>query len=281
MNNNIELMDYGRESAELNYAHMIQLFHRFLIDHLSSEGNSFPHNPSLLPNAGPADLLSPAPAPITQLLGIDAKNIIVCTSCHAVREKENMTHLVDMTYPVRKAASNDPAQETDFASLVRASLLRQTTHKATCQTCKQFATFESRRSICSRDLPPLLAVNAAVHGEETHKFWRDQRKRTFLRPKIELRGQIEGLDDPETVVYELRAMVAQIVAKDAHSHLVAIVKGKHRKSFPMENMVLNGGRSARGRGIGSGAMVHLQRLRSAEHYRGGGSEHSVQLEGKS
>ncbi|EJF62633.1 hypothetical protein DICSQDRAFT_154466 [Dichomitus squalens LYAD-421 SS1] len=224
MNNAIELIDYGKESAELSYAHMIQLFHRFLIDHLSSEGNSFPHNPSLLPNSGPADLLSPAPAPITQLLGIDAKNIIVCTSCHAVREKENMTHLIDMTYPVRKPPNNDPAQETDFASIVRNSLLRQTMHKATCQMCKHFATFESRRSIRTRDLPPLLAINAAVHNEETHKFWRDQRKQTFLRPRIELRGQIEGMDDPETVVYELRAMVAQVVAKDANSHLVAIVK---------------------------------------------------------
>ena len=66
---------------------VIRECHRFLIDHLSSEGNSFPHNPTLLPNAGPAGLLSPAPAPITQLLGIDAKNIIVCASCHAVREK--------------------------------------------------------------------------------------------------------------------------------------------------------------------------------------------------
>ena len=63
VNNAIELMDYGRESADLNYAHMIQMFHRFLVDHLSSEGNSFPHNPTLLPNSGPADLLSPAPAP--------------------------------------------------------------------------------------------------------------------------------------------------------------------------------------------------------------------------
>ena len=225
MNNAIELIDYGRESAELNYAYMIQMFHRFLIDHLSSEGNSFPHNPALLPNLGPADVLSPAPAPITQLLGIDAKNVIVCQSCRAVREKENMTHLVDLTYPLRKPPTNDPAQETDFASILRNSLLRQTTHKATCQTCKQFATFESRRAIRSRDLPPLLAVNAAIHNEETHKFWRDQRRTTFLKPRIELRGHIDGMDDPETVVYELRAMVVQVVAKDAHSHLVAIVKG--------------------------------------------------------
>ena len=42
---------------------------------------------------------SPAAAPITQLLGIDAKNVITCLSCKAVREKENMTHIVDLVYP--------------------------------------------------------------------------------------------------------------------------------------------------------------------------------------
>ncbi|KAH9923912.1 ubiquitin carboxyl-terminal hydrolase-domain-containing protein [Epithele typhae] len=203
MNNAIELMDYGRESAELSYAHMIQMFHRFLIDHLSSEGNSFPHNPMLLPNAGPIDMLSPAPAPITQLLGVDAKNIIVCATCHAVREKENMTHLIDLIYPVRRAP--DAVGEADFAS---------TTHKATCQTCKQFSTFETRRAIHSRDLPPILAVNAAAHGEEAHKFWRDSRRQTFLRPRVQIHGQIDGMDDPEAVV----------VPKDANSHLVAIIK---------------------------------------------------------
>lgn len=98
-NNAIELMDYGRESAELNYAHMIQLFHRFLVDHLIAEGNSFPRNPVLLPLSSVLDLNSPAPAPITQLLGIDAKNCIVCSNCKAVREKEHMTHIVEMIYP--------------------------------------------------------------------------------------------------------------------------------------------------------------------------------------
>ena len=99
-NNLIELMDYGRESAELSYAHMIQSFHRFLVDHLNAEGNSFPRNPVLLPSIwSNAEPTSPAPAPITQLLGFDAKNWIICSHCKTVREKENMTHLVEMTYP--------------------------------------------------------------------------------------------------------------------------------------------------------------------------------------
>jgi Ubiquitin carboxyl-terminal hydrolase len=100
--NAIELIDYGRE---VDYSHMIQSFHRFLVDHLSSEGNTFPHNPVLLksPTHYP-DVMTPAAAPITQLLGIDAKNIITCLSCKATREKENMTHIVDMIYP-RKVSS--------------------------------------------------------------------------------------------------------------------------------------------------------------------------------
>ncbi|CCM05048.1 uncharacterized protein FIBRA_07250 [Fibroporia radiculosa] len=220
MNNAIELIDFGRESAELNYAHMIQAFHRFLIDHFSSEGNVFPFNPNLLSSAETSPN-SPAPAPITQLLGIDAKNVITCSHCKAVREKENMTHVIDIYYP-RKVVGRD--SDTDFASLLRHSLLRPTTHKATCQTCKQFSTFESRRSIRSRDLPPILAINAAVFNEETHKFWRDHRQQTFLRSTVEIHGQVEGVDDPDSVIYELRAMVVQVVTKDQRSHLVSIVK---------------------------------------------------------
>ena len=107
-NNLIELMDYGKESADRNYGHMIQAFHRFLVDNLSSEGNSYPHNPWLLPP--PQGHNDPAPAPITQLYGIDAKSIITCLNCQAVREKENMTHVVDMIYP-RKVGLH----HTDFS----------------------------------------------------------------------------------------------------------------------------------------------------------------------
>jgi PAB-dependent poly(A)-specific ribonuclease subunit 2 len=103
--NAIELIDYGREPTETDYAHMIQSFHRFLIDHLSSEGNTFPHNPVLLPNPSVNYDNSPAAAPITQLLGIDAKNVITCMSCKAVREKENMTHIVDLIYPRKVCVS--------------------------------------------------------------------------------------------------------------------------------------------------------------------------------
>jgi hypothetical protein len=78
------------------------------------------------------------------------------------------------------------------------------THKATCQTCKQFSNFSSRRSIPTRDLPPLLAINARVYNEENLGFWLDSRNQTFLKPKVHVQGLIEGTDDAETTVYEIR-----------------------------------------------------------------------------
>ena len=78
------------------------------------------------------------------------------------------------------------------------------TYKATCQTCKQFSAFSSRRSIPTRDLPPLLTINASVYNEENLKIWLDNRNQTFLAPEFHIQGQVEGLDDPETAIYELK-----------------------------------------------------------------------------
>lgn len=96
--NAISLYEFGAPDAE--YDHMIQSFHRLLLDQLCSEGNTFPDNPSLLPRPERrADLQYMEAAPITQLLGIDTINIITCGTCKAVREKENMTNIVDMVNP--------------------------------------------------------------------------------------------------------------------------------------------------------------------------------------
>ncbi|KAF9001875.1 ubiquitin carboxyl-terminal hydrolase-domain-containing protein [Cyathus striatus] len=222
--NAIELIDYGRESFGVDYAHKIQIFHRFLIEHLSAEGNNFPNNPSLLrsspPNFQPRHVIA---SPVTQLLGIDGKTLITCQTCEVLREKDNMTHIVDMVYP-RKGYLNDAPTVTNFASSIRHSMFRSITHKATCQSCKQFSMFNSRRSIPSRDLPPILALNACVYNDETFGFWQDTRSGIFLQPQIKLNGQIEGYDDPESVYYKIRALVVKITDKGKRSHLVSIVK---------------------------------------------------------
>ncbi|KAF8628478.1 hypothetical protein AX15_003989 [Amanita polypyramis BW_CC] len=218
--NAIELIEYGRES-EVNYVQRIQTFHRFLIEYLSHEGNAFPCNPLINRKFG--DDPRPPPAPVTQLLGIDGRNIVTCWDCSVTREKEMMTYIIDLTYP-RKLNTNDPQPSLEFSSILRNSLLRHMTHKATCQACKQFTTFASRRSIPSKDLPPILALNACVFNEETHSTWLDTKGQSFLSPTVELFGQVKGVDDPMPVTYEIKALVVGVATKSRPTHLVAIVK---------------------------------------------------------
>ncbi|KAJ7581374.1 ubiquitin carboxyl-terminal hydrolase-domain-containing protein [Mycena floridula] len=222
--NVIDLIDYGQDSSELDYTRMIQSFHRFLLDSMSVEGNTYPANPLVVckPDLVSNSTLS-IPSPITQLMGIDAKNISTCMNCKAAKEKDNMTHIVELNYP-RKVPS-DPVPMSDFASIVQSSLIRHMTHKAICHSCKQLTTVSLRRSIPTKDLPPILALNAAVFNDEDAKFWLDTKFGTFLKPVIDIRGQVAGVDDPNIAVYQLRAVIVNIEGRD-RAHLAAIVKGK-------------------------------------------------------
>ena len=78
-------------------------------------------------------------------------------------------------------------------------------HKATCQNCKVVRTFDSNRFVAASDLPPVLAVNANVHNEETLEHWLDTRKQIFLAPTVELYGQLYEDEEPTPVTYNLRA----------------------------------------------------------------------------
>jgi Ubiquitin carboxyl-terminal hydrolase len=71
-------------------------------------------------------------------------------------------------------------------------------------SCKQFTMFESHRSIATRNLPPILSMNTSVYNQENVKFWIDSRNETFLKSRIRLNGQVDGIDDPESAIYELR-----------------------------------------------------------------------------
>ncbi|KIL69643.1 hypothetical protein M378DRAFT_184057 [Amanita muscaria Koide BX008] len=218
--NAIELIEYVREPTDVNYSQKIQTFHRFLIEHLSQEWNASPHNPIIYRSD---DDSGPRAAPITQLLGIGGKNVVTCLECTATREKETMTHVLDLAYP-RKPSGSESRPSIDFPTMLGDSLLRDMTHKATCQACKQFATFTSHRSISSTELPPILALNACVFSEDTHSYWLDNKQQTFLSPTVQLQGQEEGTGVSITVTYEIRALIVGIATRTRPSHLVAIVK---------------------------------------------------------
>ena len=129
--------------------------------------------------------------------------------------------------------SNESAQETDFASIIRSSIFRPSSHRSTCPLCKtKMVTISCTIEIATRALPPILAVNAGVFSEDMLKFWRDTRHQTFLKPTIEMRGFVNGEDDPETVVYELR------VCLHSSSILLTVLK-----SFTKHNHVIGNHRS--------------------------------------
>jgi len=78
---------------------MIQQINRFILEEFSVEGNTFPHNPYLIPLEGDTPSATFAAAPITQLLGVDAKTVTVCTNCGFKRDKDLMSHVIDLIYP--------------------------------------------------------------------------------------------------------------------------------------------------------------------------------------
>ncbi|KAH8117576.1 ubiquitin carboxyl-terminal hydrolase-domain-containing protein [Phellopilus nigrolimitatus] len=238
--NQIAHIDFGKPIH--SYSDTIQGFHRFLLDQLSSEGNNFPRNPLIVPsqNAAPSMIA----APVTQLLGLDAKTNIYCSSCKGRRQKENMTHVVDLIFP--KSGLVSPASSSDFTNIVRESLFRGSAYKATCPLCKQFSTNESRKSIPSKDLPAILALNTSIYesGIASHRLWLDGRHRqgTFVQPFIEIRGQVDGVDEADVVQYELRSMVVEVVPEGKkYGHLVSIVKvpESERHSLRSPWMVFN------------------------------------------
>lgn len=74
---------------------MIQTLNRFILEEFATEGNETPNNPRLTRQED----LNPAAPPVTQLLGIDAKTVTTCTNCGFARDKDIVSHAVDMIYP--------------------------------------------------------------------------------------------------------------------------------------------------------------------------------------
>ena len=46
------------------------------------------------------------PPPVTQLLGINSKSVMVCSNCKRSKERPDTAHIVDMVYPRRVCLEN-------------------------------------------------------------------------------------------------------------------------------------------------------------------------------
>ncbi|WVQ83826.1 PAB-dependent poly(A)-specific ribonuclease subunit PAN2 [Cryptococcus sp. DSM 104549] len=262
------LMDNNQSTkSTAPYGSLIQNFNRWLLSTFSTEsiveGSTF----DLLRSASPSGESDGAPellekmsikdgqSAIDQVLGVQLKTTNTCRSCGFVSERESTLHVVDLVYPKK----TNPAPT--FADVLRSSIQRDSSTKATCSNCKHFALLGSRRVLNlgkggggkkKRDaLPPVISVNAMMTAPDVFGFWRDRKEGKgkggattaasgggrFLSKRVgfhlgdggELSVVKEGKEGKEgageTVWYEVRSMVVQIQeTADAPAHLVSFVK---------------------------------------------------------
>lgn len=221
------LVDRSAEGQIVDYARMIQQLNRFVLEEFSVEGNTASISPRLVPSRSrPA---SDAALPlITQVVGVDAPTVTSCANCGQRREKDSMSHVIDLIYPRKTGLAADPSSfpGSTFSNIVRSSIERDITYKSNCQHCKQSANHRSRRALNPYHLPPILVLNAAVNNDEQHSFWFPRKGECFLKTEADI---IVPSADPSTspleehsVKYTLRGYIAEI-RMGTSSHLVAVI----------------------------------------------------------
>ncbi|TFL07786.1 ubiquitin carboxyl-terminal hydrolase-domain-containing protein [Pterulicium gracile] len=213
------LVDYGREPHLVTKpVDRIQAFHRFLIDQLAERANIFPV-PSIRIGRSASFAQPTLASPMSQLIGLTWTETKSCTSCKFFQEQVKDSHVFNLSYlGVREKEGRD------FESIVKSSLFKHITHKASCQGCRHTTNHVTHRTIASKNLPPVLALNASCHSEEHLKLWINTGKSRFLPAgNIQIRGNGVGADEA-AVEYRVRALVVQTAGKHKHPHLSAIIR---------------------------------------------------------
>ncbi|KAN0062546.1 poly(A)-specific ribonuclease [Thecaphora frezii] len=138
----------------------------------SAAGGSTDASSSNNGNGSGASGAVPGAKPIvSKIFSVNSTTKTSCVHCGRETHRNSASHVVDLVYP-RKGLSNEPAPPSDFASILRASLLRETQSRAACRGCQFTALFRSRRILPSNaELPRALSINAAVHTAEQLNFW--------------------------------------------------------------------------------------------------------------
>ncbi|KAF8333955.1 ubiquitin carboxyl-terminal hydrolase-domain-containing protein [Cantharellus anzutake] len=219
------LIDRSTEGQIVDYSRMIQQLNRFVLEEFAVEENTLPGNPQLIPSRSQQGSGSALPL-ITQVVGVDAPTLTSCAHCGQQREKESVSHVIDLLYPRKVDKYLTYLPEFTFGGIVRSSLERDITYKSNCQYCKHLANHRSRRALHPDHLPPILALNAAVNNDENHSFWLKKKSQIFLSPEVELQAPDNSSNaslGEQNIKYTLRGYIAEI-RMGTSSHLVALVR---------------------------------------------------------
>ncbi len=221
------LMDHDGE-ATVAYASLIQTFNRYLLEQITTESDMPAHAGLSVLKGGPAG--GPR-APLAELLRLEVKTVSGCQQCGVSSSRETGVNVVDLVYP-RKAMSNELAPASDFPSILRNSIHRETMARMVCSSCKQTNHLRLRRVLTERALPPVLVLNAGVRTSDELEIWLDGRTAPgdrFLNPEFTIARDgdgivVDGDKGTDRVTYELTSMVVQIQADGDQPHLVALAK---------------------------------------------------------
>lgn len=231
------LMDKeGSPSADVAYSNLIQIFNRFMLSTVAMESFEASKPQSFNTTVQPskeAELMS-------KLFTVAYETKHSCTTCGHTVARDANSRTVDLIYP-RKVLSNEVPPPSDFASVLKASLLRETLTKASCRACHApAAIIRSRRTLSSNEcLPQALSINCSVLSAEQLRHWLlGTQGASYVPPHISIRQQDDNLDIREirehsqleqergegSTIYTLRSIVAQVQADKDVPHLIALVK---------------------------------------------------------
>ncbi|ORX33274.1 ubiquitin carboxyl-terminal hydrolase-domain-containing protein [Kockovaella imperatae] len=151
---------------------------------------------------------------IDDVLGIPTTTTITCQQCGFTSSRDSTIHVIDLAYP-RKP-------EGTFTDILHSSIVRESSTRASCSNCRQFALLQTRRSLAS-SLPPVISLNLMVTSPDILELWQGD----FLPPSVSVAslpdGDITVSLDEDGDVYNVTSLVAHIQTEGS-SHLVAFAK---------------------------------------------------------
>ncbi|KAA1130755.1 poly(A)-specific ribonuclease [Puccinia graminis f. sp. tritici] len=181
-----------------SYSSLIQLCHHFLLDQIAEDASkistdypfeslrSHPINTQIRTTNSTTSVATISnhllPSPIGDIYTTRWQTTQSCPSCHHQISRTSFTKVIEMTYP-RKALSNEPKPSTDFCSILKNSMIRETTAKSLCSNCNQYTHQRWRRQpddlgAGNKALPTVLALNTGVTNSEQFEIWLDRRAKS-------------------------------------------------------------------------------------------------------
>ncbi|PLW49838.1 hypothetical protein PCASD_01618 [Puccinia coronata f. sp. avenae] len=174
-----------------SYSSLIQLCHHFLLDQIAEDAGKLsgaegaaslrvhPMDPAHNNNNSSSSSSSStwSSSPISDIYTMRWQTTQTCPGCQHEVRRYTGTQVTELMYP-RRALSNERAAARDLCSILRASMVRETTCKALCARCGKLTHHRWRRLPAhngqgNNALPTVLALNAAVSSADHFDLWLD------------------------------------------------------------------------------------------------------------